>query len=97
MLIWSRVFGAEDRPIPDITIANLPRAHISFAADGSAKASASELVLAKPKPNKDKGKASASELELDNRAYERPLSKREKAAVSTCTDQDPRMQLTLAT
>jgi hypothetical protein len=58
---------------------------MSFSADGSAKASASELVLPKPKSSKGKDKAIAPELELDNRAYVRPLSKREKAAVSGST------------
>jgi hypothetical protein len=39
-------------------------------------------VLPEGSKKKGKGKERAPELELDNRPYERELSKREKAAVS---------------
>ena len=70
------------RPIPDLDIPALPPAHISFGQDGSAKASSSSSVLPTGPKKHGKGKERAAELELDNRPYERELSKREKAAVS---------------
>lgn len=59
------------RPIPDIDIPALPAPVLTLNVDGTASTS-------RPAGASRKGKA----LELDSREYERPLSKREKAAVS---------------
>lgn len=59
-----------DSPIPDLDIPTLPAPVLTLNQDGTASTS-------RPTSTR-KGKA----LELDSREYERPLSKREKAAVS---------------
>lgn len=58
-------------PIPDLDIPTLPAPVLTLNTDGTAS-------TARPTSASRKGNA----LELDSRAYERPLSKREKAAVS---------------
>lgn len=84
------------RPIPDITISNLPKSHLSFTQDGSALASKPNSILGGNTPQagsssngrtgngnrNGKGKAVERVPELDNRPYERELSRREQAAVS---------------
>ncbi|ORY30600.1 Fcf2 pre-rRNA processing-domain-containing protein [Naematelia encephala] len=64
-----------EAPIPDLSIPNLPAPHLSFIADGSAKA-----PTAAPKVPNAALRKSAEGLELDDRPYEKEPSKREKAA-----------------
>lgn len=101
---------ANPRPIPDITIANMPKSHLSFSQDGSARVAKPYSILpgrtaslqdqAGPSSSslssstsgdrgssskgkgKGKGKAAERAPELDNRPYEREISRKEKAAVS---------------
>lgn len=61
------------RPIPDISVPTLPARHISYAEDGTAQ-------LGEAGPSKVRRADVAPEL--DRGAYQRALSKREKAAVS---------------
>jgi hypothetical protein len=70
-----------DRPIPDISVPALPQAHLSFDKDGRARASPSEATLLAKKSVKAKGKEKAIAPELDNRPYEKEVSKRQKAKV----------------
>jgi hypothetical protein len=74
-----------------LTIPKLPKAHITFTNDGSARASSSGTALLPAKSAGSsshratpslKGKEKAVELEPDNIPYEREMSKREKAHVS---------------
>ena len=69
------------RPIPDISITKMPKPHLSFSADGSATAADAPLIIAGPS-RKRSGKNKNEKIpELDDRPYERAMSKREKAAV----------------
>ncbi|RXK41531.1 hypothetical protein M231_01239 [Tremella mesenterica] len=82
-------FEEEDleRPIPGVAITNLPKPYITFRKDGSAHAINPSPVAGPSKGDRHyngetgrKGVRAKLELELDNRPYERELSKREKAA-----------------
>ena len=71
-------------PIPDIAITKLPTPHLSFTADGTAKAAEPRSIIAGPSRPKSKSGTTAKLApapELDSRPYERKLSKKEKAAV----------------
>lgn len=81
------------RPIPRMTVAGLPAPSLVFSKDGSAKAGPSRLPTANGHKKSESAVTNPSEQtartgvagpipELDNRPYERPLSKREKANVS---------------
>ena len=70
------------RPIPDINVPTLPRPHLSFGEDGRAQAAPSEATLLATKSAKARGKERATAPELDNRPYEKEVSKRQKAKVS---------------
>lgn len=64
-------YHADYSPIPDLDIPTLPAPVLTLNTDGTASTS-------RPTSSSRKSKA----LELDSGEYERPLSKREKAAVS---------------
>lgn len=66
------------RPIPDLSVPQLPARHLSLADDGTAYAG--EVVAGPSKPR--------AAPELDRGHYERTLSKREKKAVSCHLDCD---------
>ncbi|WWC71032.1 uncharacterized protein I206_104985 [Kwoniella pini CBS 10737] len=72
----------KDAPIPDLSVPKLPKAHLSFTQDGKAQAFTKlpELGQAGPsrRPMDDRKKVDAPEL--DDRPYEKELSKREKRA-----------------
>jgi hypothetical protein len=67
------------RPIPDISITKMPKPHLSFSADGSARATDAPLIIAGP--SRSRSNKETKIPELDVRPYERTMSKREKAAV----------------
>lgn len=68
-------------PIPDLAIPVLPKAHLSFGANGAAKASTSLPEVPHAGPSRH-SQAHGKAMELDDRPYERSLTKKEKAAVS---------------
>ncbi|WVW84987.1 hypothetical protein I302_107023 [Kwoniella bestiolae CBS 10118] len=74
----------KDAPIPDLSIPTLPKAHLSFTQDGRAQAFTKLPELAQAGPSKrstiEGKKREVAAPELDDRPYERELSKREKAA-----------------
>ncbi|WWC88394.1 uncharacterized protein L201_003305 [Kwoniella dendrophila CBS 6074] len=75
----------KDAPIPDLSIPKLPKAHLAFTEDGKAQAHTSIPEVAQAGSSKSKrpiiGKKKQIPIpELDDRPYEKPLSKREKAA-----------------
>jgi hypothetical protein len=89
LLIVSVVFEPRSplRPIPDIAVPKLPTPHLLFSDDGSARASAQPPAAGPSRPRMSSSvpngsKTSEHALEIDDRPYERELTKREKAAVS---------------
>lgn len=77
---------SSNSPIPDLSVPQLPKPHLSFTQDGKAQASTKLPELGRAGPSKkpiSEGKKREDAIpELDDRPYERELSKREKAAVS---------------
>ena len=76
---WSSSVRLIYRPIPDISITKMPKPHLSFSADGSARATGAPLIIAGP--SRSRSNKETKIPELDVRPYERTMSKREKAAV----------------
>ncbi|WVQ96307.1 hypothetical protein IAU59_003411 [Kwoniella sp. CBS 9459] len=75
----------KDAPIPDLSIPTLPKPHLAFTLDGRASASMQVPSTARAGPSKRpiearKAQKAIAVPELDDRPYERELSKREKAA-----------------
>ncbi|WWC62873.1 uncharacterized protein I303_105471 [Kwoniella dejecticola CBS 10117] len=73
----------KDAPIPDLSVPRLPKAHLSFTQDGKAQAYNKLPELGQAGPSRrplDTRKKDIPVPELDDRPYERELSKREKAA-----------------
>ena len=66
-----------------MTIPLLPRPHLSFNEDGTARASLDVPNLNHAGPSKHRS-SDIKAPELDSRPYERELTKREKAAVCIC-------------
>ncbi|WRT68053.1 uncharacterized protein IL334_005028 [Kwoniella shivajii] len=73
----------KDAPIPDLSVPTLPRAHLSFTKDGKALAHTRLPEVTRAGPSRPPIEGKKKEIpvpELDDRPYERQLSKREKAA-----------------
>ncbi|WVF68780.1 hypothetical protein IAT40_003552 [Kwoniella sp. CBS 6097] len=75
----------KDAPIPDLSIPGLPKPHLTFTQDGRASASTQLPSTSQAGPSKRplegrKAQKAIAVPELDDRPYERELSKREKAA-----------------
>ncbi|OCF37305.1 hypothetical protein I316_01214 [Kwoniella heveanensis BCC8398] len=75
----------KDAPIPDLSIPKLPKPHLAFTQDGRASASTQLPLTTRAVPSKRtiEGRKARTAMvipELDDRPYERELSKREKAA-----------------
>ncbi|KAK6907773.1 hypothetical protein I203_101774 [Kwoniella mangroviensis CBS 8507] len=74
----------KDAPIPDLSVPQLPKPHLSFTQDGKAQAATKLPELGQAGPSKksipEGKKREVAIPELDDRPYERELSKREKAA-----------------
>ncbi|OWZ27886.1 nucleolar protein [Cryptococcus neoformans c45] len=72
----------KEAPIPDLAIPKLPRTYLSFPKEGRAQ-TATFVPSTSAGPSRLPSRSSSSEKtpvpELDDRPYERPLSKREKA------------------
>ncbi|OWZ66799.1 hypothetical protein AYX15_01974 [Cryptococcus neoformans] len=72
----------KEAPIPDLAIPKLPRTYLSFPKEGRAQ-TATSVPSTSAGPSRLPSRSSSSEKtpvpELDDRPYERPLSKREKA------------------
>ncbi|WVR06583.1 hypothetical protein IAU60_003615 [Kwoniella sp. DSM 27419] len=78
-----------EAPIPDLAVPKLPKAHLSFTDDGRAAAatqipsvpsSAQAGPSKRPTVVKKKSEKDLAAPELDDRPYEKQLSKREKAS-----------------
>ncbi|ODN93468.1 nucleolar protein [Cryptococcus wingfieldii CBS 7118] len=73
-------FEKKEAPIPDLSIANLPKTHLSFTKEGQAKATIPVPSVASSSAGPSKrGPTSNKSQELDDRPYEPQLSKKEKA------------------
>ncbi|OXC70041.1 hypothetical protein AYX13_01387 [Cryptococcus neoformans] len=72
----------KEAPIPDLAIPKLPRTYLSFPKEGRAQ-TATSVPSTSAGPSRLPSRSSSSEKtpvpELDDRPYERPLSKRERA------------------
>lgn len=72
----------KEAPIPDLAVPKLPRTYLSFPKEGRDQ-TATSVPSTSAGPSRLPSRSSSSEKtpvpELDDRPYERPLSKREKA------------------
>ncbi|WWD18730.1 hypothetical protein CI109_103184 [Kwoniella shandongensis] len=70
----------KEAPIPDLSIPNLPKPHLSFSKDGRASAATTlpQVTEAGPSKRRMQSQTEVPVPELDNRPYERELSRREK-------------------
>ncbi|KAK8858839.1 hypothetical protein IAR55_003069 [Kwoniella newhampshirensis] len=69
-------------PIPDLSIPKLPNPHLTFSKDGRASAATTLPRMTESGPSKRRSPNHAEEQvpELDNRPYDRGLSRREKSS-----------------
>ncbi|KIR53008.1 nucleolar protein [Cryptococcus gattii Ru294] len=72
----------KEAPIPDLTVPKLPKTYLSFSKEGRAQTSTpvpSASAGSSRLPSRSSSFEKTPAPELDDRPYERPLSKREKA------------------
>ncbi|WVQ73476.1 hypothetical protein IAR50_003048 [Cryptococcus sp. DSM 104548] len=74
-------FEKKEAPIPDLAITNVPKTHLSFTKEGQAKATipVPSVASSSAGPSKRGSALQKPAQELDDRPYERPMSKKEKA------------------